>query len=145
MHPESIIRVKCRPPHKAYFVILGLTILGFCIWWFFEPDQTQKHNIAGGIVAVALVTSAIWFTGMYLPYRNCRYEISDSEIRIIRARRQAKVIPFSSITTTRVQGHALIILSKANSPTYLYPGSASKIIVQRISLHDRTKDSSVEL
>lgn len=141
MPVNMITRIKCSPPHGVYFAVLGLTLFGFGVWWLIERDPVQMQNIAGLIAATALLSAAIWFIGMFLPYKNCEYEIMENEIRVLRSGKLTRVIPFSSVANTRRRGRALIVSLTTGSQIYPYPQEASELIEQRIASNKPALDN----
>lgn len=133
MSSDGTITVPCRPPHAAYFAVTGITVVGLVLWILLATPSGERLGPMNGLLILVLVFASIWFFGLYLPYRNCEYEITDTEIRIRRAGKALRVIPFDAITHVRAIERALTVSGPKQPLVYLYPEGAHDLIKKRVN------------
>jgi len=118
---------------------MSALMAGFGVWCLLEPEPRQAYNIACGIILLLVVTIGLWLFGLHLPYRRCYYEMTDTEIRVIKAERMINTITFAEINHTESRGRALIVKGPNLTPIYLYPGDSRDLITKRVGQTTNTE------
>ena len=132
MQSDRLIKVSCRPPHIEFFTITGIAIGGLALWIFVETPSKDLFGTIFGLAFLVILIALTWFFGLYRPYRNCDYEITDTAIRIQRTGKTEKIIPFDTISQVRSIQRALTVWGPRLPLTYLYPDGAHDLIKERI-------------
>ena len=122
MAAQSEIRIRCSPPHREFFAVTAVTCISIGVWLSLSSDFS---SVAIGLLILISVIAIIWFFGIYVPNRSCEYEITDSEIRILKSSVRSDTIPFSSIIHVRRLGRSFVLYRSGAGSVYIYPGDAN--------------------
>ena len=132
MAAQSEIRIRCQPPHREFFVVIAFACTSIGVWMFVSAESTRFLEICIWLLILIATSTIIWLLGLYVPNRGREYEVTDSEIRIIRDGARLDTIPFSSILHFRSLGRSLIISRAGASSVHIYPGSEGAQIRGRL-------------